>query len=509
MRTGKILFLVSMVLLACVYTADAATITVTTTIQAAIDSASNGDVIKIPAGTYNEVIVIDGFDKLTITGAGQSLTVIDGFSQGDDVVTITNSKKITFQDCLVTDADPGFNNLFIRYADNVIITKCAIGYAGGNGIFCEYSARVIVKNCLIQSNLDWGVYLSDTYNSSVTSSTLSGNANGVAINPGHNTIISKNTITNSTSVGILSAGQNSIVQNNFITGSGSVALNHFSPGTFGNVYSKNVISGNLNVGVQVFGGFPTFISNLISDNSGIGFYSDSIAYNTMVKNTVSGNGNFGVYLRNSSGYLSNNRINGNSSTGVFQNTANIPMTTRILTLTGNKITTNGSYGVNFIDGSGYSVMDARKNYIVDNNNDGIFLDSGQGAFLDKNTIGGNNNRGIASNDSLKMSVTKNYLFNNVSHGIFTWGNYNTVIYSNRVYSNIGAGIAGFSIGSHVDRNVVLSNGLNGIDATFGSGSLIENNKVFGNGDGISFFDLHDNQPTDDIWSNNKYGTSLL
>jgi hypothetical protein len=50
----------------------------------------------------------------------------------------------------------------------------------------------------------------------------------------------------------------------------------------------------------------------------------------------------------------------------------------------------------------------------------------------------------------------------------------------------------------------LGNANNGIDATNGGGSLIENNKVLNSGN----FDLYD-PATDEIWLNNKYGTSSL
>ena len=70
MRVGKMLFSILLIILFNGCYIFAATIPVTTTIQAAIDSASDGDLIVIPAGTYNEQFTIDGFSNLTITGAG-------------------------------------------------------------------------------------------------------------------------------------------------------------------------------------------------------------------------------------------------------------------------------------------------------------------------------------------------------------------------------------------------------------------------------------------------------
>lgn len=56
------------------------------TIQTAINSSHAGDVIRIAAGTYFENLLVPN-QRLTIVGAGQDLTVIDGRQRGS-VVTL-------------------------------------------------------------------------------------------------------------------------------------------------------------------------------------------------------------------------------------------------------------------------------------------------------------------------------------------------------------------------------------------------------------------------------------
>src|SRR5262249_19162423 len=69
-----------------------------TTIQAAVDAASNGDTILVAAGTYNENVVIHG-KQITIDGAGDTLagTVVTG----QFTIDSTLNAALTLKDMLV------------------------------------------------------------------------------------------------------------------------------------------------------------------------------------------------------------------------------------------------------------------------------------------------------------------------------------------------------------------------------------------------------------------------
>jgi len=507
MGSGKILVLTFLALVFVVCSAGAATIVVNQgdSIQAAINNAGDGDVIKIGAGNYNELIVIAGFDKLTITGAGQGETIIDGNTLPGNVVTISNSRKIIFQNCTVKNAGNFSDNFHLQKVDTVVITKCTIEYAASaNGIYCIDSNRVCIKNCLVQQNASYGVIFQNVYNSCVLKSVIDSNDTaGILITACHNTIVSGNTITNNIAIGIYNDGQNTLVKKNTVSDNG-YGLYHIGTDTFGNVYANNVINGN-GFGVYVINGFPTFSGNLIDGNQE-GFRSDIGAYSTLIKNTISNSwGGRGVYLKDSSGYLSQNKLTGNSTDGVrhlITTSAYLP--SRILTLTGNKITANEFFGVASSDSTNQTVLDARKNYIVGNDDYGFEIGV-EGVFIDKNTVGANFGYGIYLDPASPATVTKNFVNGNLFPGIRSGSR--SVIYGNRVYANHGSGITFFS-NSYVAKNTVLSNHFNGIDATGSSGSLIENNKSYGNGDGMTYFDLYD-PLTNDIWSINKYGTADL
>ena len=494
-------------MLASFYSAEASTIIVTSKIQTAIDGANDGDVIKIPAGTYNELITIDGFKKLTITGAGQGVTIIDGNGLTGDVVTISNSEKITFHDCTVTSSATFYNNFILSYIKDVTITKCTIESAAEAGIVCMYATRLKVKDCLFQNNGNNGLSINNSFKSSITSSIFDLNGSGIWIYSCHKTIVAKNKVTNNSFVGIANdISHNSIILKNTITGNIFDGLYHNGTGTFGNVYSKNVISGNLGSGVNLYGGSPMLSNNFIDNNGGMGISNQWYSNTTFTKNTISNNGIYGIYMYNSSGYLFKNNITQNSNTGIQYTLGNDPLTSRILALISNKITSNGGFGLYSGDSTNLSILDAKKNFIVSSStNNGIYFQSGQCAFFDKNTIAANSGIGIAVNSPALATMTKNFLYSNTSDGIITGDN--SVIYKNRAYLNGDSGIAGFST-SHLENNIVLGNFQHGIDGTGGANSLIENNKVLGNGDGLTWFDLYD-PSTDDVWINNKYDTSSL
>ena len=500
MRSRKILFLTVLMLLAGTYISGAATIMVTTTIQDAIDNADDGDVVKIPAGTYNEAIVINDFSKLTITGVGQGVTIIDGTGLTTDLVTITNSDRVTVQNLTVANADNSKDNIRIDNAAKVTITKCTVENGDNNGIYASNAAKVVVKNCLIDNSGFFGVILQNVYNGSILSSSIVSSLGGILSSFSKNIYIVGNTVDNNTMGIDMESTHNSLVKKNIIS-KNDTGIFHAGLGAFGNVYSNNVIKEGAiygPYGVNVLSGSPTFIKNLIFDNQ-TGFYSNIGSYSTIIKNTISNNSSDGFYLEDSSGYLVNNNITGNTQRGVRQSiTTTEYLPSRTMILTGNKITDNGNWGVTSRDNTGKTLLEAEKNYVVGNQGYGIEYDSVQGAILDKNTIGITNGHGIELYNHTG-TLTKNLVYANIGRGIHT-GSY-SLISGNNVHDNDDSGISGFS-GSYVFKNTVLSNGSYGIDASNGNNSLIENNKAYGN----TTFDLYDTV-ANDHWMNNKFGTA--
>lgn len=127
----------------------AATIPVTTTIQAAINSASDGDTISIPSGTYTESLTIG--KSLTLLGTGPGTTIIQA-PTSSRVITVTADKDLTLKELSVTGGN--FSH-------------------GGGGIFIQ-NGNLTIQDCWVHDNQGTGggaIYQSGTSGKITISST--------------------------------------------------------------------------------------------------------------------------------------------------------------------------------------------------------------------------------------------------------------------------------------------------------------------------------------------------
>jgi len=251
-----------------------------TTIQEAIDDASDGDTVYVynDSFPYYENIVID--KSISLIGEDRNTTIIDRNSSGDVVhisadwvnltgFTIRNSgsdwydaginvisKFNTIFGNNISNNYPGIllhssssnNSIF----ENIILNN-HVGIDSGSSYYNYISANNITSS-------NWlGIYLRSSSTNSIIGNTISDNDFGIfSLHDGNNNIISGNTISNK------------------------------KDGIHLEDSSNNTITGN----------------NITSNNNdGIYFYN-SCNYNTITGNNISSNNRFGIYLR----YLCNNNL---------------------------------------------------------------------------------------------------------------------------------------------------------------------------------------------------------
>lgn len=129
----------------------AATIPVTTTIQAAIDAAQAGDIVSIPAGAYTESLTID--KSLTLTGAGSGATIVHAIA-GQRVISVTDV-DVRLMNLKVTGGQSdGGGGIWANNA-NVQILACwivdnAAGYGGG--VFQGGDGSVELTDSRVEAN---------------------------------------------------------------------------------------------------------------------------------------------------------------------------------------------------------------------------------------------------------------------------------------------------------------------------------------------------------------------
>jgi len=140
-------------------------------LQAAIDAAEEGAVIYLPAGTWEENIVIE--KSLTLRGAGAEETVIVGVKEGYPVVWIMGPEEaqtvsvkveglsITGAEGECADLDKGIcaHGVLIQGAAQVAITGSTISGNWRNGIELRGSAQAVITGSTISANGANGIHL--------------------------------------------------------------------------------------------------------------------------------------------------------------------------------------------------------------------------------------------------------------------------------------------------------------------------------------------------------------
>jgi nitrous oxidase accessory protein len=240
-----------------------------TTIQEAINHASEGGKVFVKNGMYNE--------SLTIT---KSLSLV-GENKGSTIIVGSENTA-----CLIQH-------------DSVNVT--GFTFRRPSTMRWHYDIHLLnVKHCSVfENNLEssfYGIWLVDASFNNVFNNTASGNWNGIHLTTSNHNNISNNTITNSHDWGISTEGSNY------------------------NLMLGNYVASNGGAGISLDGGKPN-TNNLIAQNTitrngynGIEITSMDSSNNKIVGNSLTANGNtFGiaVLLAWDNNLVMNNYIMGN------------------------------------------------------------------------------------------------------------------------------------------------------------------------------------------------------
>ena len=317
------------------------------TIQAAIDSAKNGDTILVMPGKYGECLTIN--KPLKLIGSGADSTMIEGDGARHTVLA-EGVSGFTFANFAVkTAGNSSTSGIYIRRGSSNLIENVTVtGHLYGIHIYdssgdklrnCimtgnKYNLRVwglylshflhdidssnlvngqtvcywvnqqnmkvpqnvghvalvnctniVVKNLNLSHNLA-GVLLAYTNNSLITEVSASENENGLYLVCSHNNLVVNNTFLNNYWIGILtiSASNNSIIANVLNNNTWGIRLSH-SAYLLSTYSVKNLILGN-NV-----------------SNSSNGIYFESSNNNTVNGNVMENNRQYAIVFDQSDGNL--------------------------------------------------------------------------------------------------------------------------------------------------------------------------------------------------------------
>lgn len=277
------------------------------TVQAAIDTAANGDHVWVQAGTYVGLVTLEEGVKLYggFAGAETERTQRDWTA---NVTTLDGSKLGT-----VVTAPAGASSA--TAVDGFTIRNGKGNWGGG--VSCHDSSPTIANNTITanSANIGGGIYCFARA-PVITNNIISGNSAGTTNNGG----------------GVYCSGASPTIFGNTITlntagnGGGIYCYHSSSPKIEGNTISGNVATYNGGGGIYCNDHCsPTIADNAISDNDGRGFgggiacnwySSPTISNNTIADNTTDhlGSGG-GIYcMEYSLPAISGNTISGNDST---------------------------------------------------------------------------------------------------------------------------------------------------------------------------------------------------
>jgi hypothetical protein len=168
-------------------------------IQAAIDASTDGDVIAVSAGTYNENIDLRG-KAITLVGAGPD-SVIRGTGTGP-VVTITSGEG---SDSVVDSfqitggvADEG-GGIVIRDSSPTIVRNVIFNNRArrqGSGVFIEASQAVLSNNLIVYNATARGdphsVEVTDAAPQIINNTIVRGDSNGIILHGNSPAIVMNN-----------------------------------------------------------------------------------------------------------------------------------------------------------------------------------------------------------------------------------------------------------------------------------------------------------------------------
>lgn len=123
------------------------------TIQEAIDGAADGDTIQISSGTYDEAVVVDGRDGLTLKGKGK--VVING-GGADHTITVNDSTTISIEKLRVTGG--AFTGAMVTASTTVTISRCRFLGNTADNIRASNTTGLFVEKNSILGGSGYGVH---------------------------------------------------------------------------------------------------------------------------------------------------------------------------------------------------------------------------------------------------------------------------------------------------------------------------------------------------------------
>lgn len=160
------------------------------TIQAAINKSADGDNISVASGNYPDPVSVFQRTNFAIVGDNGATLTSGNVSPGAPIVSINQSKNVSFQNLTVSGDPNGGQNFLIFNSAPVSIKSCTVQNAGFLGFFINQLSTVSISDSIVQNN-GIGVRVDENSATNINSAPFSsgttfiqGNGQGVFLRSG-------------------------------------------------------------------------------------------------------------------------------------------------------------------------------------------------------------------------------------------------------------------------------------------------------------------------------------
>ena len=481
-----------------------------TTIQEAINNASEGDTILVRSGTYSEHLVVN--KTVSLIGENRNITILNGTTYNDPIMTIearnVKISNFTFEgysfDIIVNAATGAtiventiiFNAIGIDVENsmNTTIENNVINGSGLDniGIMLAYSSKNSVVNNTITNAIYDGIRLWRSNNNVLRDNNITSNDYGIYFHESSKNNVSDNTISENNNSGIYlesDSSSNRIFHNNFIDNYKQVGFWYSIPA---NIWDDGYPSGgnywsNYTGVDQKSGPYQNVTgSDGIGDTPYIIVSNNQDRYPLMHRwsSLPVHNINTGFGYSTIQGAIDDSQtLNGHT---IFVDESiyyeNIVISKAITLVGANQEST-------IIDGKGNGVVVLiaannvhLTNMNIKNRNFGIGISGSSTANVSVENFTINNvGTGIWFDLSSSVSISHNTVSNATVMGIVGYASSNVTIENNLVYT---AGLVGIHLdGNSIENKIVnntVTNSLEGIEIEKSAGNFVEGNRLVNN-----------------------------
>lgn len=241
-------------------------------IQAMVDAAKPGAVIKIEPGIYNEDVTVNkpGIKLIGLSINGKDVIIQNPGDEENGITVGDNGDGFALINVTVKNFKE--NGVFLSHVDNFLLSHVTTINNGEYGLFPVFSTNGTIDHCISTGHTDTGIYVGQSTNVVVSSNEAYANVNGIEIENCTHIEATKNNSYNNAS-GILAV----LLPGLTVKSSSNISI------TNNNVHDNN----HVNFAVPG-GGFEVFVP------SGSGILIVGTDQTTVKDNTISGNNFTGI-----------------------------------------------------------------------------------------------------------------------------------------------------------------------------------------------------------------------